>query len=98
MTAFTAFAFEDTIENWGEAVKLGMFRAQSFKLVNCAVTGSSDGTSRDPKRSFQRIFEYSIFPAVRKLMAVGGRYEGYTLVCQGDGAGPHVEAAFLDFI
>ena len=33
MTAFTAFAFEDNIENGGEAVKLGIFRAQSYKVV-----------------------------------------------------------------
>ena len=31
-------------------------------------------------------------------MEVGGRYEGYTPVCQGDSAGPYVEAAFLEFI
>ena len=129
MTAFTAFAFEDCIENGGGAVKLGIFRAQSFKvaerevresvrqadgsmkqtgsvkrnkddlyLVDCAVTGSSDGTSKDPKCALQRIFEHCIFPAVRKLAEVGGRYEVYTPVCQGDGAGSHVEAEFLNFI
>ena len=80
MTTFTAFAFNDSIENGGEAVKLGMFRAQSFKvadkevregvrqedgslkytgpikrkrddlyLVDFAVTGSNDGTAKDPK-------------------------------------------------
>ena len=34
MTTFTAFAFNDSIENGGEAVKLGMFRAQSFKVAD----------------------------------------------------------------
>ena len=84
MTAFTGLAFEDNIENGGEAIKLGLFRAQSYKvaekevregvrqadgtmrmtgpvkrrrddlyLVDCAVTGSSDGTSKDPKCSLQ---------------------------------------------
>lgn len=82
LTAFSAFAFVDTIENGGEAVKLGLFRAQSYKvaekqvresvrqadgsmrqtgpvkrkkddlyLVDCAVTGSSEGTASDPKCS-----------------------------------------------
>ena len=67
-------------------------------LVDVAVTGSSDGTAKDPKCSLQRIFEYSIFPAVKKLVGEGGMYEGYKPVCTGDGAGPHVEAAFLSFI
>ena len=33
MTAFTAFAFEDNIEIGGKAVKLGIFRAQSYKVT-----------------------------------------------------------------
>ena len=129
MIAFTAFAFEDNIENGGEVVKLGLFRAQSFKvaektvregvrqedgsmrmtgpikrkkydlyLVDCAVTGSSDGAAKDPKCSLQRIFEHCIFPSVQKLLGEGCKYEGYKVVCQGDGAGPHVEASFLQFV
>ena len=129
MTAFVFFAFEDSIENGGEVVKIGMFRAQSFKvvektvregvrqedgsvrmtgeikrkrddvyLVDCAVTDSSNGTAKDPKCSIQRIFEHSIFPDVRKLVGPGGIYEGYKPMCQGDGAGPHVEATFLTYI
>ena len=129
MTAFTAFAFEDNIENGGEVVKLGLFKAHSFKvaektvregvrqedgsmrmtgpinqkkddlyLVDYAVTGSSDGTAKDPKCSLQYIFEHSIFPSVQKLVGEGCKYEGYKVVCQGDGAGPHVEASFLQFV
>ena len=33
ITTFTAFAFEDNIVNGGEAVKLGIFRAQSYKVT-----------------------------------------------------------------
>ena len=33
MTAFTTFAFDDSIENGSEAVMLGMFQAQSFKVA-----------------------------------------------------------------
>jgi len=67
--AFVAFAFDDTIENGGTAVKVRFERAQSNKiarrktrnkegkvlrernqeyLVDCNVTGSSNGTARDP--------------------------------------------------
>ena len=35
---------------------------------------------------------------MKKLVGEGGMYEGYKPVCTGDGAGPHVEAAFLSFI
>jgi hypothetical protein len=38
--AFTAFAFEDSIENGGEAVKLGFFCAQSFKVAKKLVRKS----------------------------------------------------------
>ena len=82
LTAFSGFTFEDSMENSGEAVKLGIFRAQSYKvaeklvresvrqadgsmrqtgpvkrkrddlyLVDCAVMGVSEGTSKDPKCS-----------------------------------------------
>ena len=33
LTAFSGFAFVDSIENGGEAIKLGLFRAQSFKVA-----------------------------------------------------------------
>ena len=112
MTAFTAFAFDDSIENGGEAIRLGMFREQTFKvadkevregvrqedgtikyngavkrkrddlyLVDCAVTGSNDGTAKDPKCFLQRIFEHCIYHAVNKLVGAGGKYEGYKVVC-----------------
>jgi len=66
--------------------------------VDCAVTGSSDGTSKDPKFSLQRVFEHNIFPVVAKLIAPGGKYEGYQPIGTGDCAGPHVEQKFLDFL
>ena len=33
MTVFTAIAFEDSLEKGGEAIKFGMFRAQSNKVA-----------------------------------------------------------------
>ena len=73
-------------------------RRDELYLVDCAVTGSSAGTAKDPKCSLQRIFEYNIFPVMRSLVAPEGNYAGYQPVFQGDGAGPHVEKAFLDFM
>jgi hypothetical protein len=38
--AFTAFAFKDHIENGGEAIKLGFFHAQSYKVAQQMVKES----------------------------------------------------------
>ena len=49
LTAFTAFAFDDNFENGGEAVKLGIFRAQSYKVAQRDVRESvrqADGSVR----------------------------------------------------
>ena len=127
--AFTAFAFEGCIENGGEAIKLGFFRAQSHKiaqrevretviqpdgsrklngpikrrkgdkyLVDCCVTGSNPGTSADPKFTLLSVFEEYIFPMVLSMIGLGGTYEGYLPIFQGDNAGPHQEAAFMKFV
>ena len=123
--AFTAFAFTDSIMNGGEAVKVGFFRAQSYKvaekmqrvmvrqadgkmratgpilrrkgdlyLVDCCVTGGTDGSSTDPKFSLARLFRSGIRPRVKELVGVGGRFEGYTPIFQADSAGPHIEQHF----
>ena len=128
LTCFSGFAFEDSIENGGIAVKLGYFSAQSFKvaektvresvrqpdgsmrqtgpvkrkkddlyLVDCAVTGSSEGTAKDPKCCLKNLLKYAVFPEVRRLVGVGGKFEGYLPVWQGHSARPHVEANFLTF-
>jgi len=86
LTAFTGFTLEDSFENGGKAVNLGIFPDQLFKvaekvvhesvrqsdgssrqtgsvkrrrddlyLVNCAVTGSNDGTAKDPKCCLKNI-------------------------------------------
>ena len=33
MTAFTTFTFEDSIQNGGEAIKIGIFQAQLLKVA-----------------------------------------------------------------
>ena len=45
--AVTAFAFEDSIENGGDALKLGFFRAQQYKIADKALNRTetlADGT------------------------------------------------------
>jgi len=49
MMAITAFAFMDGIENGEEAVKLGIFRAQSYKVAEKEVqepARQADGSSK----------------------------------------------------
>ena len=118
--AFVGFAFTDCIESGGEAIKLGFFRANSYKvaermvkdrktnmvvrkkddlyLVDCAVTGSNKGTSDDPKFPLLNLFEHHIFPRIETLVGPGCKYEGYKVVIQGDNAGPHNEAAYINYV
>ena len=129
VVAFTAYAFKDCMDNGGDGIKLGLFRAQSYKvakrmvrqrvrqrdgsfratgeiirqkgdlfLVHCAVTGSNEGTSDNPKFLLRQLFETTIFPDVEKLVGPGGKYEGYKVIFQGDNAGPHKEQAYFDFV
>ena len=67
-------------------------------LVDCAVTGSEEGTSDNPKFSLKQLFETTIFLDVEKLVGPGGKYEGYKVIFQGDNAGPHQEQAYFDFV
>ena len=67
-------------------------------LVGCAVTGSSEGTSSDPKCSLRHLKEFGVFPEVKRLVGAGGKYDEYLPVWQGDSAGPHVEQSFLTFL
>lgn len=57
------------------------------------VKGSDAGDSRTPTFSLQHFFS-EVFEKIRKLVAVGGEYEGYTPIIQGDRAGPHTEGTF----
>ena len=67
-------------------------------LVDCAVTGSSDGTADDPKFALSRLFENYIRVRVKKLVCPGGKFEGYQVVFQGDSAGPHIEEGYMRII
>ncbi|CAJ1931219.1 unnamed protein product [Cylindrotheca closterium] len=126
--AVTAFAFKYSIENGGDGLKIGFYRAQTNKvakklvrqgvrqddgsikrtgavirekgdlyLVDCNVTGSSEGTPDDPKFALKKLFEHHIFQKLDGLVAAGGQYEGYIPVIQGDNAGPHAEKEYFNW-
>ena len=69
----------------GEVIR----RKGDLYKVDYNVTGSSCGTKDDPKFALLNYFEELIFPAVKDLVKVGGQFEGYIPIFQGDNAGPH---------
>ena len=62
--------------------------------VDCNVTGSSCGTADDPKFALLRYFLDLVFEAVKDLVKVGGQFQGYKPIIQGDNAGPHQDAQY----
>ena len=64
--------------------------------VDCAVAGSSEGNTNDPKCPLLPIFRETIFKQTESLTAAGQRYHGYKVIFQGDNAGPHQDATFLN--
>ena len=66
--------------------------------VDCCVTGSNNGTVDSPKFSLMAYFGHTVFNALKDLVKPGGRYDGYTVVIQGDNAGPHNDATYLKFV
>jgi hypothetical protein len=67
-------------------------------LVDCCVTGSTQGTIDDPKFALKDMFEFYVFPELLQFVGPGGEYEGYTVIIQGDNAGPHGESAYINFV
>ena len=66
--------------------------------VDTTVTGSALGTSKDPKFPLKPVFEHSVFPNLDDLVKPGGKFEGYTVIIQGDQAGPHEEDDFVRYM
>ena len=66
--------------------------------VDTTVTGSNEGTSEDPKFALLRYFWECVFEIIMALVGLGGAFEGYTPVIQGDQAGPHEEQEFKTFV
>ena len=132
--AFTAYAFEGSMENGGKGLKIGCYRCQSAKIagkaqnksvkgkdgkvtypgpdqggerlrergqaymVDCAITGSDEGTSDDPKFALLPLLREFVFKKVLELTKKGGKYEGYIVNFQWDNAGPHKEAGLMKYI
>jgi len=105
--AFTAYAFEGSMENGGKGLKIGCYRCQSAKIagkaqnksvkgkdgkvtypgpdqggerlrekgqaymVDCAITGSDEGTSSDPKFALLPLLRDSVFGDILALTAAG---------------------------
>ena len=67
-------------------------------FVDCNVTGSNEGTAKDPKFSLLQYFKHAVFPEIESLTSVGGTWYGYTPVIQGDNAGPHCDFKFKRFV
>ena len=67
-------------------------------LIDCNVPGLDEGTSNNPKFSLLALFCNQVFPKIAQLVGLGGVYEGYQPVFQGDNARPHVDGAFHAFV
>ena len=67
-------------------------------MCDTTVTGSDTGTSEKPKFSLLACFLETIFPKISQLVDIGGPYEGYSVVIQGDNAGPHQDATFKNTV
>ena len=73
-------------------------RQDYLYLVDCAITGTSDGTTKDPKCSLEKIFEHNIFPVIHSLVGPGGNFDWYKPVCTVNGVVYHIEKDYLNFI
>ena len=62
------------------------------------MTGSSQGTSKDPKFSLLNYFENVVFPEIVNLTKPGAKFFGFQPVIQGDNAGPHNDSRFMNFV
>ena len=67
-------------------------------FVDANVTGSNQGTSTNPKYALKDLWEHKLFPRIDALVGPGGPYEGYHVVLQQDGAGPHKEGCFDTYL
>ena len=73
-------------------------RKGDLYLVDCAVTGCNHGTLDNPKFPLKALFENKIFPDVEALVGPGGQFEGHIPIFQGDNAGPHADAGFVEYV
>lgn len=134
MLAVVGIAFEDSLENGGIGVRLGIHRAEAAKVaqkcqnethidpetgkvtypsvanggkqlrakgdvyfVDVEVTGSTSGTSTNPKYMLLRFLRDVLFPQLQQIVGPGGEFEGYCPIIQWDNAGPHTDGTLVAF-
>ena len=83
-----------SVENGGKSKRA---KGDAY-MVQANVTGSNDGTSKDPKFSSLRHLKESAFPAFDMLVAPGAPCEGYQVVIQWDHARPHDDKKLLRWV
>ena len=69
-------------------------RKGDIYFVDANVTGSNRGTSTKPKFALKDLWHDKLIARIDAMVAPGGPYEGYHVVLQQDGAGPHKEGDF----
>ena len=74
----------------GEVVR----RKSDLYKVDYNVTASSCETADDSKFSLLVYFRELVFDAIKDLVKLGGEFEGYAPIIQGDNTGPHQDATF----
>ncbi len=80
-----------------------MFKGNKIKhakgnpyLVDCSVTGTNAGTAYAPNFPLRQLWEHSLIPSIKALIAPGGPCAGATVVFQEDNAGPHMEHEYAN--
>ena len=67
-------------------------------LVDCNVTGSNPGTATVPCFPLKLLWENSLMPAIKAMVASTGPCAGAQVVYQEDNAGPHTEHGYTLWI
>jgi hypothetical protein len=68
-------------------------------LVDCTVTGvNPSGTPTNPCYPLQKLWQYTLIPAIAQMIDEGGPCEGAQVVVQQDNAGPHIEEEYSRWI
>ena len=66
--------------------------------IDCNVTGSNDGTPKDPNFYSNMPFEKCLFTVIDKLVCDGGPFEVFDPVIQNDNVVPHQDAKLYNYV
>ena len=67
-------------------------------LVDCNVKGFDAGTTNVPCFPLKTLWEHSLIPAIKSLIAPNGACAGAQVIFQEDNAGPHTEARYTSWM